>query len=154
MGRGENRRFDQGIEMSRISVFSSPLLLGFEDVERLLERAAKTSGEGYPPYNIERLPPAEGGPEILRITIAVAGFTWSDLEITVEDNQLNIRGRSKEEGCKEFLYRGIAGRHFARAFVLADGMDVVDARLVNGLLMINLRRPEPNSIVRRIEIKE
>jgi HSP20 family molecular chaperone IbpA len=138
--------------MSRISVFSSPLLLGFDDVERLLERAVKTSGEGYPPYNIERLS-ANGG-EVLRITIAVAGFARNDLEITIEDNQLNIRGRTQEDGAKEFLHRGIAGRQFHRAFVLADGMDVIDARLVNGLLVIGLKRPEPNSVIRRIEIKE
>ena len=139
--------------MSRISVFSSPLLLGFDEVERLLERAVKTSGEGYPPYNIERLP-ATTGSEELRITVAVAGFARQDLEITIEDNQLNIRGRTPEEPAKEFLHRGIAGRQFHRAFVLADGMDVTGARLVNGLLVINLRRPEPNSVVRRIEIKE
>ena len=138
--------------MSRISVFSSPLLLGFDELERLAERAVKTSGEGYPPYNIERLPQESG--EVLRITIAVAGFARPDLEITIEDNQLNIRGRTQEEPDKEFLHRGIAGRQFHRAFVLADGMDVIDARLVNGLLAINLKRPEPNSVVRRIEIKE
>ena len=138
--------------MSRISVFSSPLLLGFDDLERLLERAVKTSGEGYPPYNIERLATDAG--EVLRITIAVAGFARSDLEITIEDNQLNIRGRTQDEGAKEFLHRGIAGRQFHRAFVLADGMDVIDATLVNGLLVINLKRPEPTSIIRRIEIKE
>ena len=140
--------------MSRISVFSSPLLLGFDDVERLLERAIKTSGEGYPPYNIERLAQPNGSTEVLRITIAVAGFSKSDLEITIEDNQLNIRGRAKDDVATEFLHRGIAGRQFHRAFVLADGMDVTDATLVNGLLIINLRRPEPSSIIRRIEIKE
>ncbi len=140
--------------MSRISVFSSPLLLGFDDVERLLERAVKTSGEGYPPYNIERLSQGGGGSEVLRITIAVAGFARDDLEITIEDNQLNIRGRTQDEATKEFLHRGIAGRQFHRAFVLADGMDVTGAKLVNGLLVINLMRPEPSSIVRRIEIKE
>lgn len=140
--------------MSRISVFSSPLLLGFDEVERLLERAVKTSGEGYPPYNIERLAPANGEPEILRITFAVAGFSKQDLEITIEDNQLNIRGRAKDDGAAEFLHRGIAGRQFHRVFVLADGMDVIDAALVNGLLIIKLRRPEPNSVIRRIEIKE
>jgi HSP20 family molecular chaperone IbpA len=90
----------------------------------------------------------------LRITIAVAGFQRQDLEITIEDNQLNIRGRTKEDGARDYLHRGIAGRQFQRAFVLADGMDVTDATLVNGLLIINLRRPEPNSIIRRIEIKE
>ena len=138
--------------MSKISMFSSPLLLGFDDLERLLERALKTSGEGYPPYNIERL--AEGGAEVLRITLAVAGFRRQDLEITIEDNQLNIRGRIKDEETRDYLHRGIAGRQFARAFVLADGMDVIDATLVNGLLIINLRRPEPSSVIRRIEIKE
>ena len=140
--------------MSRISVFSSPLLLGFDEVERLLERAVKTSGEGYPPYNVERLAQPDGNSEILRITIAVAGFSRRDLEITIEDNQLNIRGRAREDDGAEFLHRGIAGRQFHRAFVLADGMDVIDATLVNGLLIINLRRPEPNSVIRRIEIKE
>jgi HSP20 family molecular chaperone IbpA len=139
--------------MSKISMFSSPLLLGFDDLERLLDRALKTSGEGYPPYNIERLTEG-GGSEVLRITIAVAGFRRQDLEITIEDNQLNIRGRTKEEEPRDYLHRGIAGRQFARAFVLADGMDVIDATLVNGLLIINLRRPEPSSVIRRIEIKE
>jgi HSP20 family molecular chaperone IbpA len=135
-------------------MFSSPLLLGFDDLERLLERALKTSGEGYPPYNIERLAQATGSSDVLRITIAVAGFSKPDLEITIEDNQLNIRGRAKEDGAAEFLHRGIAGRQFHRAFVLADGMDVIDATLVNGLLVINLKRPEPSSIIRRVEIKE
>jgi HSP20 family molecular chaperone IbpA len=135
-------------------MFSSPLLLGFDDLDRLLERALKTSGEGYPPYNIERLPQTNGSSEVLRITIAVAGFRRQDLEITIEDNQLNIRGRTKDDGARDYLHRGIAGRQFQRAFVLADGMDVIDATLVNGLLIINLRRPEPSSIIRRIEIKE
>jgi len=135
-------------------MFSSPLLLGFDDLDRLLERALKTSGEGYPPYNIERLPQTNGSSEVLRITIAVAGFDRHDLEITIEDNQLNIRGRTKEDGARDYLHRGIAGRQFQRAFVLADGMDVIDSTLVNGLLIINLRRPEPNSVIRRIEIKE
>ena len=135
-------------------MFSSPLLLGFDDLDRLLERALKTSGEGYPPYNIERLPQTNGSSEVLRITIVVAGFDRHDLEITIEDNQLNIRGRTKEDGARDYLHRGIAGRQFQRAFVLADGMDVIDATLVNGLLIINLRRPEPSSVIRRIEIKE
>ena len=135
-------------------MFSSPLLLGFDDLDRLLERALKTSGEGYPPYNIERLPQTDGSSEVLRITIAVAGFDRHDLEITIEDNQLNILGRTKDDGARDYLHRGIAGRQFQRAFVLADGMDVIDATLVNGLLIINLRRPEPNSVIRRIEIKE
>ncbi len=138
--------------MSKITMFSSPLLLGFDDLERLLERAVKTSGEGYPPYNIERL--TDGGGEVLRITIAVAGFRRQDLDITIEDNQLNIRGRIKDDGPRDYLHRGIAGRQFDRAFVLADGMDVIDATLVNRLTVINLKRPEPSSVIRRIEIKE
>lgn len=104
--------------MSKITMFTSPLLLGFDDLERLLDRAVKTSGDGYPPYNIERL--TEGGAEVLRITIAVAGFRRQDLEITIEDSQLNIRGRIKDEEPRDYLHRGIAGRQFARAFVLAD----------------------------------
>ena len=135
-------------------MFSSPLLLGFDDLDRLLERALKTSGEGYPPYNIERLPQTNGSSEVLRITIAVAGFERQDLEITIEDNQLNIRGRTNEDNARDYLHRGIAGRQFQRSFVLADGMDVTDATLVNGLLIINLRRPEPSSVIRRVEIKE
>ncbi|MGB8313356.1 MAG: Hsp20 family protein [Aestuariivirga sp.] len=140
--------------MGRISMFSSPLLLGFDDLERLLDRALKTSGEGYPPYNIERLPQAEGGNEVLCITLAVAGFRRQDLEITIEDNQLNIRGRLRDDEARDYLHRGIAGRQFQRAFVLADGMDVINATLVNGLLIINLRRPEPSRVIRSIEIKE
>lgn len=139
--------------MTRVSLFSSPLLLGFDEVERLLERAAKTSGEGYPPYNIERLP-SPNGPENLRITIAVAGFGRSDLEITVEDNQLTVKGRIADEANRDYLHRGIAGRQFQRAFVLADGIDVTGAALGDGLLTINLERPEPKSGLRRIEIKE
>ena len=138
--------------MSRISLFSSPLLLGFDDLERLLERAGKTAGDAYPPYNIERL--TVNGSEALRITVAVAGFARTDLEITIEDNQLNIRGRTPDEEPREFLHRGIAGRQFHRAFVLADGMDVTGATIINGLLVINLKRPEQNSVIRRIEIKE
>jgi len=138
--------------MTRIAAFSSPYLLGFDGLERLLERAAKTSGDGYPPYNIERLEPAEGEAERLRITLAVAGFQRDDLDITVEDGQLAIRGRQKDDDGKSFLHRGIAARQFSRTFVLADGMDVRSARLENGLLIINLERPEPRRAVRRIEI--
>lgn len=140
--------------MTRVSVFSSPLLLGFNDLERLLERAVKTSGEGYPPYNIERLTKSENDAESICITIAVAGFGRDDLEVTVEDNQLNIRGRTRDEQPKAYLHRGIAGRQFHKAFVLADGMDVIGAHLANGLLAIRLQRPEPTSVIRTIEIKE
>ncbi len=144
--------------MTRLSHFSSPLLLGFEEVERLLDRASKTPGDGYPPYNIERLngTPANNGsaPERLRITIAVAGFAAEDIEITVEDNQLLIKGKQQEEDRKDYLHRGIAARQFARAFVLADGIEVGEAMLCNGLLTIEVHRIEPVRLVRRITIKD
>ena len=138
--------------MTRVSVFSSPYLLGFDSLERLLDQAAKTSGDGYPPYNIERLESLEGEAERLRIIVAVAGFSRDELEITVEESQLSIRGRQKDDDTKAYLHRGIAARQFARTFVLADGMEVRQARLENGLLVINLERPEPKRLVRRIEI--
>jgi HSP20 family molecular chaperone IbpA len=140
--------------MSRLSVFSSPLLLGFEEVERLLDRAAKTPGDGYPPYNIERLPGGASGPDRLRITLAVAGFAADDLDVTVEDNQLLIKGRQKDETQREFLHRGIAARQFSRAFVLADGMEIGGAELRNGLLTIEVHRIEPERLVRRITVKD
>lgn len=138
--------------MSRVSMFSSPYLLGFEELERLMERATKSAGDGYPPYNIERLPSSDGGGERLRITLAVAGFARDEIEVTVEDNQLVIRGKQTEDVERSYLHRGIAARQFQRSFVLADGMDVRAARLSNGLLSIELVRPEPGKLVRRIEI--
>ena len=138
--------------MTRMSLFSSPLLLGFDELERMLDRAAKSAGDGYPPYNIERLARAEGEAERLRITLAVAGFGRDELDITIEENQLVIRGRQRDDQDRAFLHRGIAARQFSRAFVLADGMEVRSARLADGLLEINLERPEPRRLVRRIEI--
>ncbi|HRX36700.1 MAG TPA: Hsp20 family protein [Aestuariivirga sp.] len=138
--------------MSRLSVFSSPLLLGFDDLERMLDRATKTAGEGYPPYNIERLPRTEGEAERLRITLAVAGFSRDELDVTVEENQLVISGRQKDDDTRAYLHRGIAARQFTRTFVLADGMEVTGARLEHGLLELNLERPEPRRVVRRIQI--
>lgn len=139
--------------MSRVSVFSSPLLLGFDEVERLLDRAAKTPGDGYPPYNIERLPPLAGKSDRLRITLAVAGFATEDLEITLEENQLTIRGKQGECEDRAYLHRGIAARQFQRAFVIAEGMEVIGAELENGLLAIELERPEPQRVIRKIDIK-
>ncbi|MGH6760702.1 MAG: Hsp20 family protein [Phyllobacterium sp.] len=136
--------------MTRMTPFSSPLLLGFDSMEKTLERIAK-SGDGYPPYNIERLK-CENGPEKLRITLAVAGFSDDDLEVTVEDNQLVIRGRQTEDASRQFLHRGIAARQFQRVFVLADGMRVTGCQLKNGLLSIDLDRPEPDRLVKRINI--
>lgn len=137
--------------MSRLTPFSSPLLLGFDTMEKTLERLAK-SGDSYPPYNIERIRIGENSHESLRITLAVAGFSESDLEVTVEDNQLVVRGRQTDDTERDFLHRGIAARQFQRTFVLADGMRVNAAELKNGLLSIDLDRPEPNRMIRKINI--
>lgn len=137
--------------MTRMTPFSSPLLLGFDTIEKTLERIAKT-GDGYPPYNIERIRPQNGGNDRLRITLAVAGFRDEDLEVTVEDNELTVRGRQNDDTEREFLHRGIAARQFQRVFVLADGMKVVGAELRNGLLAIDLDRPEPARLVKKINI--
>lgn len=134
--------------MTRNAMFSSPFLLGFEHLERLLERTAKSAGDGYPPYNIE-----QAGPGRLRITLAVAGFTPDELSVTVEDKQLLIRGKQTEAAGREFLHRGIAARQFQRAFVLADGIEVTGAELENGLLSVELNRPKAESVVRTIAIK-
>ncbi|MDP6120920.1 MAG: Hsp20 family protein [Rhodospirillales bacterium] len=127
--------------MARISGFNSPLLLGFDHLERLLDRASKASAEGYPPYNIEQV-----GENALCITLAVAGFTMEDLSVSVEDNQLVIRGRGGEDDAgKVFVHRGIATRQFQRSFVLAEGIEVTGANLDSGLLHVELERmvPEP-----------
>jgi HSP20 family molecular chaperone IbpA len=137
--------------MSRLSMLSNPLLLGFEEIERLIDRAGK-SGDGYPPYNIERIARAGEQVETLRITLAVAGFKRDELDITVEDNQLTIRGRQQDDKQREYLYRGIAARQFQRTFVLADGIEVSSADLDNGLLAVDLVRHEPERVVRRVEI--
>ena len=139
--------------MSRMTPFSSPLLLGFDTMEKTLERIAKGS-EGYPPYNIERIRASEDGSnsERLRITLAVAGFCDEDLEVTTEENQLVIRGRQSDNDGREYLHRGIAARQFQRMFVLADGMQVVSAELKNGLLSVDLIRPEAERMVRKINI--
>lgn len=138
--------------MSRMPFLSSPLLLGFEEIERLLDRAGKTSGDGYPPYNIERIASADSSGETLRITLAVAGFTLDQLDISLEDNQLTIRGKQNDDKSREYLHRGIAARQFQRAFVLADGIEVHSADLANGLLSIDLVRHEPERLVRKIAI--
>jgi HSP20 family molecular chaperone IbpA len=138
--------------MSRIQSLSSPFLLGFDQIERALDRVSKAA-DGYPPYNIERLRAAAGQAERLRITLAVAGFSRDELDITVEQKELLIRGRQQDDsGTREYLHRGIAARQFQRTFVLADGIQVVGADLRDGLLSIDLERPEGSSQVRRIEI--
>lgn len=138
--------------MSRQSPFGHPFLLGFDEIEQALDRVAKGANDGYPPYNIERLPRTADEPERLRITLAVAGFTRDQLEITLEESQLVIRGRQTDDKSRQFLHRGIAARQFQRTFLLADGMEVLGADLSNGLLSIDLVRPEPERIVRRIDI--
>jgi HSP20 family molecular chaperone IbpA len=138
--------------MSRIQSLSSPFLLGFDQIERALDRVAKAA-DGYPPYNIERIAAANGRPERLRITLAVAGFSRDQLDIVVEEKELTIRGKQIEDGsAREFLHRGIAARQFQRTFVLADGIQVVGADLRDGLLAIDLERPETARQVRRVEI--
>lgn len=139
--------------MSRISLLSSPLLLGFEEMERLIDRVGK--GDGYPPYNIERIAANGDAAELsdrLRITLAVAGFRRDQLEITVEDNQLVIRGRQEDDKVRQFIHRGIAARQFSRSFVLAEGIEVKSAELSDGLLCIDLVRREPGRLVRKVEI--
>jgi HSP20 family molecular chaperone IbpA len=133
--------------MSRVSMFNSPLLLGFDQLERTLDRLAK-SAEGYPPYNIERI--GENG---LRITLAVAGFTTDDLAIELVESQLTVRGKQTDDGDRVFLHRGIAARQFQRSFMLAEGIEVTGARLDNGLLSIDLVRPVQEPRIRRIRIE-
>ena len=140
--------------MSRSSLLSSPLLLGFDQIEQVLDRVAKASGDGYPPYNIEQLSAGRDGGDVLRITLAVAGFRMDQLDVTVEDNQLTIRGKQEDDKSRTYLHRGIAARQFQRSFVLADGIEVRSADLSNGLLSIDLMRPEPERLVHKVEIKQ
>jgi HSP20 family molecular chaperone IbpA len=139
--------------MSRVPSLSSPFLIGFDQIERALDRVAKAA-DGYPPYNIERLTRDEKNPERLRITLAVAGFTLDQLEVLVEEKELLIRGRQQDDKSRQYLHRGIAARQFQRTFVLADGMEVLRADLKNGLLSIDLARPEPERVVRTVNITE
>jgi HSP20 family molecular chaperone IbpA len=149
----QDGRFNEDLRMTRVTPLSHPLLLGFDEIERLIGRAAKGGGDGYPPYNIERIPKDGDAPELLRITLAVAGFTRDQLDITLEDKQLTVRGKQQDdEKARDYLYRGIASRQFSRTFVLADGIEVKSAALTNGLLAIDLQRLEPERLVRRIEI--
>jgi len=134
--------------LSRLSLFNSPLLLGFDHFERALDRVAKTTADGYPPYNVEQV-----GENALRITLAVAGFTMDNLSVQIEDNQLVIRGKQEEDKDRVYLHRGIAARQFQRSFVLADGIEVVGARLENGLLQVDLARRVAASRVTRVEIR-
>ncbi|SFI62903.1 Hsp20 family protein [Jannaschia pohangensis] len=134
--------------MTKPTFGTHPFLLGFDELERLVERTARTGNEGYPPYNIEQT--GESG---FRITLAVAGFGDDDLSITLEDRQLVVRGRSRDDSGQVFLHRGIAARQFQRAFVLADGVEVRGAELQNGLLHIDLQRSVPENVVQTIRIE-
>ena len=129
--------------MSRMPPLGTPFLLGFDEIERALDRVARSSHEGYPPCNIERIAASEASPETLRIALAVAGFTRDALEVLIEDGQLVIKGKQIDDRARVYLHRGIAARQFQRVFLLADGMQVGGADLVNGLLSIDLHRPEP-----------
>lgn len=137
--------------MSRVSVFSAPFLLGFDSFEERVDRLAK-SADGYPPYNIERMTDAHGT-ETFLISIAVAGFGVSELDVVAEDNTIIVRGKQKDEAGKEFLHRGIATRQFQRSFLLADGMIVKDATLGHGMLVVVVERPRTPKIARRIDIR-
>jgi HSP20 family molecular chaperone IbpA len=134
--------------LSRLSLFNSPLLLGFDHFERALDRVAKTTADGYPPYNVEQV-----GENALRITLAVAGFTMDNLSVQIEDSQLVIRGKQEEDKDRVYLHRGIAARQFQRSFVLADGIEVGGAKLENGLLHVDLARRVAESRVKRVEIR-
>jgi HSP20 family molecular chaperone IbpA len=135
--------------MTRLSLFNNPLLLGFDQFERTLDRIAKSAADSYPPYNIEQVSEND-----LRITLAVAGFSTDDLMVQIEDNQLVIRGKQAEEdGERVFLHRGIAARQFQRSFVLAEGIEVTGAALDNGLLSIDLKRPMSETRVRKVDIR-
>jgi HSP20 family molecular chaperone IbpA len=134
--------------MSRLSLFNSPLLLGFDHFERVLDRVSRASGDGYPPYNVEQT-----GPDALRITLAVAGFKRDELSATVEDNELVVRGKQIEDDGRVYLHRGIAARQFQRRFVLAEGIEIKGASLANGLLSVDLLRLSQIP-TRNIEIRD
>ena len=138
-----------GPSMTRLSLFSSPLLLGFDHFERILDRVTKASSGGYPPYNIEQVSEVA-----LRITLAVAGFSEDNLSATIEANQLIIEGKQTEDAERVYLHRGIAARQFQRTFVLAEGIEVIAAETDSGLLNIDLQRPRPDARVRTIAIRK
>ena len=137
--------------MTRMARFDSPFLLGFDQVERLLDRVARSGADGYPPYNVEEVETENGA--LIKITLAVAGFSADELSVSVESNQLIIRGRQSEDEDRIFLHRGIAARQFQRAFVLAEGIEVLGADLENGLLAVLLERQLPEETIRQIEIR-
>lgn len=138
------------VPTNRLAAFGSPLLLGFEEIERMVDRISRASGDGYPPYNIVKVP-AEGG-TLLQISLAVAGFSEDELEISLENNQLIVSGKQEADDGRVYLHRGIAARQFRKTFVLAEGIEVREASLANGLLTIELMRPETKPATRTIRI--
>jgi HSP20 family molecular chaperone IbpA len=141
-------RLERASDMVRMTALSSPFLLGFDEIER----ASKSASDGYPPYNIERIAAIGDAPERLRITLAVAGFSRDQIEVTQEENQLLIRGRQQDDKTRDYIHRGIAARQFQRSFLLAEGMQVLGAELANGLLSIDVARPTPERLVKKISI--
>ena len=137
--------------MSRVSLFSAPFLLGFDAYEERIDRLTRAA-DGYPPYNIERTTDDDGNEHFL-ISIAVAGFAAAELDMVREDNQLIVRGKQKDDPGRQFLHRGIAARQFQRSFLLADGVEVKDAVLQHGMLVISVLRPKAEKLARRIEIR-
>ena len=146
------KRLKGASTMVRVTTMNSPFLLGFDEIERALERAAKTGSDGYPPYNIERIAAKDEAAECLRITLAVAGFAPDDIEVTQEESQLWIRGRQRDDKTRDYIHRGIAARQFQRNFLLAEGMQVLGAELANGLLLIDVAKPQPDRVVKKINI--
>lgn len=143
-------RFSKDVSMTKLTLGTHPFLLGFEQLERLVEHTAKTGNDGFPPYNIEQT-----SERSYRITLAVAGFDADDLAITVENRQLVIRGRGRDDGSERtFLHRGIAARQFQRSFVLAEAIEVRSASMENGLLHIDLERAMPDAVMQRIKISK
>ena len=138
--------------MVRVTALSSPFLLGFDQIERALDKATRSGSDGYPPYNIERIAPGEDAPERLRITLAVAGFAREEIEVTQEESQLWIRGRQQDDKSRDYIHRGIAARQFQRSFLLAEGMQVLGEELANGLLSIDVARPQPERVIKKISI--
>jgi HSP20 family molecular chaperone IbpA len=138
--------------MMRVTALSSPFLIGFDQIERALDKVTRSGSDGYPPYNIERIAASEETPERLRITLAVAGFSREQIEVMQEESQLLVRGRQNDDKPRDYIHRGIAARQFQRSFLLADGMQVLGAELADGLLSIDVARPQPERVVKKISI--